>query len=158
MSEPARRPTGSSLRGLALIACALALGCSSESAKPSSPTVTVGEQTVAVELARTRAEQALGLGNRDALEWDRGMLFLYDEPGFFEFWMKRMRFDIDIVWIRDRRIVGLSAFVPYPRKDPNRPATVRAPELVDMVLEVPAGYAIAHGWHKGDRVELFGLP
>ena len=76
----------------------------------------------------------LGLGNRDELAWHDGMLFVYDEPAFLAFWMKRMRFDIDIVWIRERRIVGIEEFVPYPREDPSKPATVRAPELADMVL------------------------
>jgi uncharacterized membrane protein (UPF0127 family) len=31
---------------------------------------------------------------------------------------------------------------------------VRSPELSDTVLEVPAGYAQAHGWRRGDRVSM----
>jgi uncharacterized membrane protein (UPF0127 family) len=142
---------------VALASVCLLLSCGADSRKAAPPTATIGGQQVRLEIARTPGEQALGLGNRDSLSWGHGMLFVYDEPGFFTFWMKRMRFDIDIVWIRDGRVVGIAAFVPYPRENPDTPATVRAPELVDTVLEVPAGYSRAHGWRRGDTVALSGL-
>jgi uncharacterized membrane protein (UPF0127 family) len=103
-----------------------------------------------VEVARTRAEQTLGLGERDSLAWDRGMLFVYDRPGFYGFWMKGMRFDIDIVWIRDGRIVDVTHRVPHRIESPL--PTYHPPEVVDQVLEVPAGAAQARGWQRGDRV------
>ena len=141
----------------ALIVAAFLVGCGADVARPEGPTATIRGQAVSLEVARTEAEQSLGLGNRDSLAWGHGMLFPYERPGFRSFWMKRMRFDIDIVWIRDGRIVGISAFVPYPRENPDRPATVRSPELADTVLEVPAGYAQAHGWKRGDPVVVEGL-
>ena len=148
-------------RAAALVVCAWvavgAVGCPQpENAEGAA--VTIRNQLVTVDLRKTPAEQALGLGDRDLLAWDHGMLFLYDKSDFLVFWMKGMRFDIDIVWIREQRIVGMAEFVPYPREDPSKPATVRSPELVDMVLEVPAGYARAHAWRRGDRVELAGVP
>jgi uncharacterized membrane protein (UPF0127 family) len=157
MSRGARPAARGSLIASVLVACSMALGCPDGPSAAAGPSVRVGDDLVAVEIARTPAEQSLGLGNRDSLEWGRGMLFVYDETGFLSFWMKRMRFDIDIVWIRKERVVGISAFVPYPRENPDRPATVRSPELVDTVLEVPAGYAQAHGWRRGDRVRFEGL-
>ena len=153
------RRRGTALAVAVLVAGTLGLGfrCGAPPA-PAAPTVAIRDAVVTVEIAKSRAEQSLGLGNRTSLEWGHGMLFPYDEPGFLAFWMKRMHFDIDIVWIRDGRIVGISAFVPYPRDDPDHPATVRSPELVDMVLEVPAGFSNASGWRRGDRVELRGVP
>jgi uncharacterized membrane protein (UPF0127 family) len=153
--------TARALRRTAAVALLIAtlagpgLACGAQA--PSGPTATVRGKQVTLEIARTRAEQSLGLGQRDSLPWGHGMLFPYERPAFLTFWMKGMRFDIDIVWIRDGRIVGISAFVPYPRENPDKPATVRAPELADMVLEVPAGFAQANGWRRGDRVELHGL-
>ncbi len=152
---PRRPRSGAVAAALFGAALALALRCGTD---PATPTVAIRDRVVTVEVAKTRAEQSLGLGNRPSLDWGHGMLFLYDQPGFFAFWMKRMHFDIDIVWIRDGRIVGISPFVRYPREDPEHPQTVRSPELVDMVLEVPAGYADAGGWRRGDRVEIRGLP
>ncbi len=114
--------------------------------------VTIRGRRVAVELAITPAEQQLGLGQRDALARDTGMLFLYEKAGFYRYWMKDMRFDIDIVWIRDDRIVDISHRVPHVTGGTG--PTVSPMELTDTVLEVPAGYAIAQGWQIGQPVEV----
>ena len=130
------------------------LGCGADARVADEPTLTIRDQVVTIEIARTQAEQAQGLSDRTSLDWHRGMLFIYDEPDFLSFWMRRMHFDIDIVWIREKRIVHIAAFVPYPRENPMQPVTIRSPELSDMVLEVPAGYAQTHGWQRGDPVSV----
>jgi uncharacterized membrane protein (UPF0127 family) len=109
-------------------------------------------QRVSIEIADTPEKQRKGLGERDALDWDHGMYFEYSQSGFYAFWMKGMRFSIDILWLRDGRIVGIEANVPF-EKGGNGP-TVRPRELTDAVLEVPAGYSSAAGWMIGDRVHL----
>jgi uncharacterized membrane protein (UPF0127 family) len=152
----ARQAVRIALCTLALLA-SLAAGCGrpgAEGARAGGPDgfVTIGGQRIAVDLAVTPAEQQLGLGERDALPWDQGMLFLYEEPAFHRFWMKGMRFDIDIVWIRGDRIVDVSHRVPHV---PGGNGPIVAPaELADKVLEVNAGYASAHGWRPGQRVQL----
>ena len=119
--------------------------------------VTIRQQLIEVELARSREEQARGLSERDSLAWGRGMLFPYEQPAFVSFWMKGMRFDIDIVWIRENHIVGIAEWVPHPPSSEGTPVSVPSPELIDTVLEVPAGYAQAHGWSRGDRVRVSSL-
>ncbi len=109
-------------------------------------------QRISVEIADTPEKQEKGLGERDSLAWDHGMYFEYSQPAFYAFWMKGMRFPIDIIWLRDGRIVGFEVNVPF-EKGANGP-TVRPRELVDAVLEVPAGYSAASGWRIGDRVQL----
>jgi uncharacterized membrane protein (UPF0127 family) len=135
-------------------ALSLGLGCGADAGSDDGPTVTIRNQVVSIEIARTPAQQVQGLSDRASLDWNRGMLFVYDEANFQSFWMRRMHFDIDIVWIRGGRIVGIEHFVPYPRENPLRPATRTSPELTDRVLEVPAGYAQVHGWQRGDRVTV----
>lgn len=114
--------------------------------------VRIGTSRVAVEVADTPAEQSRGLGYRDSLAWDTGMYFPYPRPSIPAFWMKGMRFSIDIVWIRKGRIVDLHHDVPF-EPGGNGP-TLRPREAADAVLEVPAGYARASGWRIGDRVEF----
>ena len=139
---------------LATLLALIALGClRAESSAPDvEGWVEIGRSRVGVEVAEDRATQAKGLGGRDALPWGRGMYFLYSTPNFYAFWMKGMRFSIDIVWIREGRIVDLSANVPF-EPGGNGP-TVRPRSLVDAVLEVPAGFAAAEGWRIGDRVRF----
>ena len=143
---------------LALLALGLhpAMACTAPAASES--TVTIRGRALPVEIVRTSEAQARGLGGRESLEWDRGMLFPYEESGFPVFWMHDMRFDIDIVWIRDERIVSIAHRVPHPPDPRAEPVRVRPPELVNMVLEVPAGYARARGWARGDRAEVRALP
>jgi hypothetical protein len=145
----------SRLAALALAALCL-VGCNSPDTATGATdaTVTIRRQPVDVEVVTSREAQALGLGGRNSLAWGSGMLFRYERPAFASFWMKGMRFDIDIVWIRDRRVVGISPRVPHPPDPDAAPASIRPPEMVDMVLEVPAGYAEAHGWTRGDRATL----
>ena len=131
---------------------AAGLACGPDPSPAAGPTATIRDRVVQLEIARTNAEQTQGLSDRASLDWHSGMLFVYDEADFRSFWMLRMHFDIDIVWIRDGRIVSIARFVPHPRDTSQPLATVRSPELADAVLEVPAGYAQANGWRRGDRV------
>ena len=131
----------------------LGLACqASDLGPPVEAWVEIESKRVAVELAETVAEQSKGLGDRDELAWGRGMYFPYAQPAFYSFWMRGMRFPIDIVWIRQGRIVDLHSDVPF-EPDGNGP-TLRPREAVDAVLEVPAGYAAASGWRIGNRVHL----
>ena len=103
-------------------------------------------------MADTPEKQSKGLGYRDSLAWGNGMYFPYAHAGIYSFWMRGMRFAIDIVWIRGGRIVDISRDVPFVPGE-NGP-TIRPREATDAVFEVPAGYASASGWRIGDRVKL----
>jgi uncharacterized membrane protein (UPF0127 family) len=127
-------------------ACSLGSG---EASTPDDAWIEIRGQRVSLEIVDTPGKQAKGLGERDSLAWHHGMYFEYEKPGFYAFWMKGMRFSIDIVWLRDSRIVDLDANVPF-EKGGNGP-TLRPSVLVDAVLEVPAGYSAASGWQIGDR-------
>lgn len=119
---------------------------------PPEGIVELRGREIPVEVADSAAEQEKGLGGRDALAWGTGMYFPYARPRFVAFWMKDMRFPIDIVYLRAGRIVEIHPQVPFER-DGNGP-TIRARSLVDAVLEVPAGQAAAGGWQVGDRVRF----
>lgn len=126
------------------------------SESPDAPWVAIRGTRVSVELARSDAEQIQGLSDREELPWGRGMLFQYPEARPLAFWMLRMHFPIDMVWLRDGRLIAISHRVPPPPPGTARSALQRygPGELADSVLEVPAGFAEAHGWRPGDRVEL----
>jgi len=155
--KPARRTRRQLLGGL--VAVALIAGGAFAYAElvglglgPGDAWVEIRGQRVAVDVADTPAKKALGLGGRDGLAPDTGMVFPYARPDYHAFWMKGMNFDIDILWIRDGRIVDIRHRVPYPRDGRLPSYSPKAP--ADLVLEVDAGYARAHGWRIGDRVTV----
>jgi len=70
-----------------------------------------------VEVARTPAQQELGLMNRHALAPDAGMLFPFDPPRPASFWMRNTLIPLDMIFIRpDGSIARIAAnTVPMPR-------------------------------------------
>ena len=68
---------------------------------PGLRTITVNNQPVAVEIADTPTEQAKGLSGRASLPAGTGLLFIFDQPDYYSFWMKEMNFPIDILWLDD---------------------------------------------------------
>src|SRR3989338_6300413 len=61
-------------------------------------TLYIGNTSVAVDVASTTAARERGLSGRAALPAGRGMLFVFQEDGFWGFWMNDMNFPIDIIW------------------------------------------------------------
>lgn len=119
--------------------------------------VQIRDARVRVEVAHTPQEQRQGLGGRLTLKNGEGMLFIFATPGQMGFWMRGMHFPIDIVWMYKGVIIDIASEVPPPT-DSNAPESDLQryyPRLpADMVLEVPAGYAGAHGWKIGDSAQV----
>lgn len=112
--------------------------------------VRIGDATILVDVADTPEERMRGLSDKETLAEGEGMLFVLDEAGTPGFWMKDMRFAIDIIWINSqRRVVGIERDI----SPETYPETFRPNEAIKYVLEVPAGSAYGHGIDIGD--ELF---
>jgi uncharacterized membrane protein (UPF0127 family) len=77
------------------------------------------------------------------------MLFTYRTRERRAFWMKGMRFPLDIVWIDCDRVTGVERNAPVP--DGGLPL-YRSSGLVDRVLEVRAGWAARNRVGAGDAV------
>lgn len=118
---------------------------------PTGMVVIADRVTVTAELARSMVEQTRGLSGRAGLQPGHGMLFVYTEAHPIGIWMKDMRFPLDILWIRDGRIVHIEANAP--------PLLPNGPERVytatgHLVLEVPAGFTAQEKIRIGDRVKV----
>ena len=132
---------------------------SSANTSASSALVSVNYPTgarVLAELADTPQKRAQGLMFRDQLPSDRGMLFVFDEPGLWAFWMKNTKIALDIVWLgADKRIVDFAENVPGCVQDPCLQYQPR--QIALYVLEVPAGSVKQQKLAKGMSLE-FDLP
>ena len=113
--------------------------------------VRIGETVFFVEVADTPASRTQGLSGREALSEKEGLLFVFEEPGLYAFWMKDMLFDIDIAWIaKDGRIVYIK-----DRATPETfPETFKPSEKALYVLEVNAGMFEKEGIGVGDIVSF----
>lgn len=123
---------------------------------PLVPAV-LGEARLELELAQTPAARYQGLSGRQGLAPGRGMAFAYPYPGRWRMVMRDMLFALDFVWVRGGVVVGVTPRVPPPRPG-QTPLEVGPPEDIDMVLELPAGWAASHGVGAGARLVLSPRP
>jgi hypothetical protein len=126
-------------------------------AQPMLPTaiIRVGQASFTVEIAESIPAQVKGLSGRTTLLSDSGMVFLYASKAGRKFWMPNMYFGLDIIWIADGKVAGITPDVPSEQDVPLlKKKTYPSPVPVDMVLEVAAGEAERRGISIGDTVEL----
>lgn len=121
--------------------------------------LTIKDAKVTVEIADTTAKRKQGLGDRDSMAQNEGMLFLFPEKDQPLFWMKGLRFPLDMIWIRDNKVIDIIKNAPAPttgQSDDDLPRYMPKEE-VDMVLEVNAGFVDTNKIEIGDSV-VVNLP
>lgn len=138
------------LIGLFIIATGFVFaGCVFDS---SSKYLVINGQKIQVEVADTESSQIKGLSGREALCASCGMLFVYNNSIQRTFWMKDMNFPLDIIWLRDNKVIGISAGLPPEGEKPLR--IYASSEPVDMVLEVNAGFVARNEIKVGDEIKF----
>ncbi len=87
-----------------------------------------------LEVADTGVTRTRGLGERSALCATCGMLFVFEKPGEYPFWMKGMHFPLDIVWLLQGTVVHIERSVPWE----DQQTVYRSGAAADQVLELNA--------------------
>ena len=99
---------------------------------------------ITAELAVTDEERQRGLMYRGKINADQGMLFIFEEESIQSFWMKNMKFSIDIIWLdREKRIIHIERSVPPCSEEPCPTYSSRIPAM--YILEIKAGSADKNG-------------
>ncbi|MBI3485702.1 DUF192 domain-containing protein [Candidatus Daviesbacteria bacterium] len=116
----------------------------------------VKDAVVNAEIADTQAKRAKGLSGRDSLASDSGMLFLYEKPGNYIFWMKGMKFSLDFIWIKGDSVVDLTENVspPQPGQTDAQLTRYQASEPIDKILEVNSGFVKQKGININDKLSV----
>jgi uncharacterized membrane protein (UPF0127 family) len=118
-------------------------------------TVELAGKKISIEVASTPFKRSQGLSGRDGLTENEGMLFLFDEPSRSGFWMKDMKFAIDIVWIMDGKVVDIAADAqPQPGKQDHELAVYSPKNEADTVLELSSGWTKQNNIAIGDEVVI----
>lgn len=117
-------------------------------------TLTYPGGSLPIELAITEPARARGLGFRDLLPPDSGMLFDMQTTQVPTFWMKGMRFPLDMVWISDdKKIASVTANIPpQPGVADDKLVRYSPYAPVRYVLELNAGAAARLGLSDGMQV------
>jgi uncharacterized membrane protein (UPF0127 family) len=105
---------------------------------PQSPKITINNREFLIEVADTPEKITQGLSDRPSMAGDRGMLFILGQSNFHTFWMNKMKFDLDFVFINNAQVVGLAENIPFP-KEGEQPQTITTGVPFNKVLEINAG-------------------
>lgn len=111
----------------------------------------IGGVPISIEIVGTNTLRERGLSGRESLGADEGMLFVFPVEGLYQFWMKDMRFPIDIIWLdSEYRIVDVHQKV----KPETYPETFTPKVKIRYVLELPAGFFENHQLKMGNMLEI----
>ncbi|MCL5784403.1 MAG: DUF192 domain-containing protein [Patescibacteria group bacterium] len=117
--------------------------------------VQINNAKLKVEVADTAEKRSQGLGGRQSLGQDEGMLFVFPSPGTHAFWMKGLTFPLDFIWIRGGKVIDLTPNVPPPASgQPDSTLPIYQPKQdVDKVLEVNGGTIQRLNIKVGDMIK-----
>lgn len=113
--------------------------------------IKIGDNELDVMVAKTVTEKRIGVSLLDKLEEREGMIFQFKIPMKYGFWMRGVRFPIDIIWIRNEKVVGINHNVPAGRG--MSLLSLHAyypPVIVNCVIELAGGEVERLGIKTGD--------
>ena len=115
------------------------------------PRIVAGDVVIPVSIADTDSERAQGLSGTASLAPGTGKLFIFPQVGNYGFWMKDMRYPIDIVWIDSSwQVVSVDEQV----SPESYPSVYYPPSAVQYVLEVNAGEATGDNLLTGAKLQF----
>ena len=113
--------------------------------------ITINGTPISVEVADTLPAEARGLGGRTSLAENHGMLFVFDYPSRHDFWMKDMKFSIDMIWFDENLQVIYVKKNATPESYPN---SFGPAQNSKYVLEVVSGFVDQHNIKIGDSASF----
>ena len=106
--------------------------------------IAINDYRLEADIAGTSAQQQTGLAIKSVLKENQGMLFPFANEGVQAFWMKDMKFPIDILWIdKNNTIVYVQPNLPPCVNGQTCPIYQPSVKVI-YVLEVVAGFAQKH--------------
>ena len=106
-----------------------------------------------VEIADTAEKKRVGLMNRKYLDPDSGMLFVFDQAGIYNLWMKNTLIPLDMIWIDENNKVIFIKENAEPCKT-ERCKTFGLDENARYILEINGGMAGETKVEVGDEIEF----
>lgn len=117
--------------------------------------ISVGNKSLSVQIVKTAQEIEQGLSDRENLCSNCGMFFVFNTPSIYYFWMPKMHFDLDMLWVSGNKVVDITYDAKKPSaedfQNPKERYFSKVP--VDKVIEVNAGWVKENGIKLGDEVK-----
>lgn len=107
-----------------------------------------------VEIAGTNRQIMIGLMNREHMDDNHGMLFLFKHSGERSFWMKNTLIPLDMLFIKSDGTIHKI----HENAQPGDLTSIKSEGAVPAVLELNGGLTKKLGIREGDKVfhDFFG--
>jgi uncharacterized protein len=116
--------------------------------------VTINGLILVADISATNEQRTKGLSVKDGLAENEAMLFVFGNAAEHRFWMKDMKFPIDIIWIdSDKNVVYIEHNL-QPCTSGVLCTTYKPNDDSLYVLETVGGFAEKYDIVKGTRVEF----
>jgi uncharacterized protein len=118
-----------------------------------SDTACFENKCITLEIVDSYEERAIGLMYRSSIDEGRGMLFIFEEPGYHQFYMKNMKMPIDMIFLDENlTITKIFSEVSTCIEAPCELYSADTP--TKYVIETKAGFSKKHGVEPGQKVAL----
>ena len=98
----------------------------------------IGSQNFDLEISDTNETRELGLMYREIMQYNEGMIFVFDTLGRHRFWMKNTLIPLDILWLDEEKSIFHFETVNPCYEDPCPPVGPTSGNA-KYVIELPAG-------------------
>ena len=125
--------------------------------------IQLDDEIIQVYIADTDPRRMRGLmwETESFLADDKGMLFVFDEPGSRSMWMKNMQFHLDIIWFSENgNVVSIEKNVPpciTPVEVMSCKSVGVAADNAQYVLELISGYVDEYSITEDSQLELISI-
>lgn len=116
--------------------------------------VIIDNQKFYVDVAKTDDQKEKGLSIYNKLPLEKGMIFPFKDLSNHPFWMKGMKFSIDIIYIQNNKVVDIFENLPFPKNEFDSPVIVKSTLNSNYVLEINAGLSKKYNFQKGDIAKI----
>ena len=126
-------------------------------------TVQLDDKLLQVYIADTDPRRMRGLmfETESFLAENKGMLFVFDEPGSRSMWMKNMQFHLDIIWFNENgNVVSIEKNVPpciTPVEVMSCKSVGVSADNTKYVLELISGYVDQHSITEDSHLKIIPI-
>jgi len=124
----------------------------------NKPTAIINSNKIELIIAKSQKEKEVGLSSYKNLPNNQGMIFSFGRPDYYSFWMKSMKFSIDIIYLNNKKVVTIFENVKAPLNNQVSLQIYKPSAPADTVLEINAGLSKKYNLKIGDKItyENFG--
>jgi len=134
-----------------IIIILLLSGCQNQNYQDREDYIEINNKKIYIDVADDSSSRYMGLSGRNSLCPNCGMLFVFENSGEKTFVMRDMNFPLDIIWIKDDKIVKIDKNLP-PDNDKNL-EKYNSQSKIDFVLEVNGNFSVENEIKIGNEIK-----